>query len=690
MTNHFLFELGVEELPPKLVTPLIDHLHANVSKQLMQAELSFKEIISYATPRRLALLITELVDKQPDRVIERKGPAIKAAFDPQGKPTPAALGFARSCGVNVDQLIEIDTDNGARLGYSQAEAGKTTISLLPDIFHKALASLPIPRPMRWGDNVTEFIRPVHWLVMLYGNDIVPAELYGNNADRYTYGHRFLAPEKLNIPQARDYAQLLFDQGKVIVDLAKRQQTIVQQAKQHAQQHNAQVLIDETLLREVVNIVEWPVACWCEFDPAFLQVPAEALIAAMQDHQKCFPIIDANNNLLANFIAISNIESRDQQQVIVGNQRVMSSRLADAKFFYETDCKQSLASRIEGLKHILFQAKLGTLYDRIERLQVIAQQIASRLQCDEGLAQRAALLCKTDLLTDLVYEFPELQGIMGYYYARNDNEPEEIALALREHYLPRYAKDELPTTPLGCIIAITDRIERLVAIFSINQGPTGEKDPFGLRRAAIGLLRIILEKNIDLDLQELIKITIASYQQTLENPHTLNEVMDFLFERLRHWYQSHDVSTNIIAAVLANKPTSPLDFQYRLDAVKHFYTLPEAESLAIANKRVKNILQKQATDLAGTDTFDDKVLKETAEKTLAQLIREKEVAVSPLVEQRDYVKVLTELATLKDPIDDFFDNVMVVVDDKNLRQNRLALLARLRNLFIKVADISLLP
>lgn len=683
MKNDFLVEIGCEELPPKALQKLSKAFATSIQEQLAQAGIDHGEIKSFASPRRLAVIVFSLEGKQPDQSTEKKGPALAAAFDKEGNPTQACLGFARSCGVDVSELEQMETDKGPRLVFQQKQAGQPTPTLLPEMVNKALQALPIPKRMRWGNYAVEFVRPVHWLVMLWGEDPIACEILGQQASNVTYGHRFLAPEAISINHPKNYATLLKEQGKVIVDFDERMEAIEQQVKSKAAQLDATAIIDSSLLNEVTGIVEWPVPLAVSFDNAFLAVPPEALITAMQHHQKCFPVTDSSNQLLPHFITISNIESKYPEQVIKGNQRVMSARLSDAQFFFENDLKNSLATYHDQLKHVLFKEGLGSLYDRSLRIAKLASYIAKQLHSDQSLAEQAGHLCKADLMSEMVGEFPELQGIMGYYYA--SDLPQEVALTMKEHYLPRFSGDKLPTSNTGCAVAIADRLDSIVGIFGINQPPSGEKDPFGLRRAALGLLRIMVEKQLDLDLNHLLQEAHKNYK-TLPNATVTQDSFAFILERLRSWYQDQGIPNDVFSAVMAKKPASPLDFQNRINAVNEFRQLPEAKALAAANKRVSKLLIKEGKEDI-TRHVQGSLLENNNEKQLAKLIHEKRQQVDPLYANADYTQALTQLANLRDPVDCFFDNVMVMADDPKLRNNRLALLANLRDLFLQVADIS---
>jgi glycyl-tRNA synthetase beta chain len=684
MTNidNLLVELGTEELPPKPLKKLSDNFAALVRQGLTQAGLSFVDIIPYAAPRRLALKITGLNNKQPDRYVEKRGPALTAAFDTQGNLTKACEGFLRSAGATADQIIKRDN----YVWINSHELGKSVADLIPGILTQAIAQLPIPKRMRWGNYTAEFVRPVHWIVLLYGNQIIPATLLDHPAGRNTFGHRFHHPQAIALNHADDYEAAL-EAAYVIPCFEKRREQIRSQIIALAREKGGQALINDDLLDEVTALVEWPVALCGQFNERFLQVPAEALISAMEGHQKSFAIVDQHHHLKPYFITISNIESNDTQRVIQGNQRVMHARLSDAEFFYQTDLKSPLSSYVEPLKNVVFQTQLGTVYDKTLRISTLAVLIAEQIGIDKIATQRTAVLCKADLMTSMVGEFPELQGIAGYYYAKQANEPAETALAIKEHYLPRFAGDELPTTMTGCAVALADRIDTLVGIFGINQIPTGEKDPFGLRRAALGILRIIIEHNLTLDLLSLIQYAFSQYKH-LPNQNTVNDVFDFIMERMRGWYSERGLPADIFQAVMANKPTKPLDFHHRVNAVSYFLTLPEAAALAAANKRVSRILQKEALNNT-THAINPTLLTDDAEKILAEKIIALATVVNPLYQQGNYNEVLTTLAQLREPIDQFFDHVMVMVDDAAMRQNRIALLQQLRALFLLVADISLL-
>jgi glycyl-tRNA synthetase beta chain len=678
-TKNFLLELGTEELPPKSLPKLSASLVDGINKELQQAGITFTAIKPFAAPRRLAVLITDLAATQPDRHIEKRGPALAAAFDANGQPTKACEGFLRACQASAEQLIQRD----GYVWFNGEEKGKTTVSLLPAIIQQAIQQLPIAKRMHWGNYDAEFVRPVHWIVMLYGNTVVPSTLLDHQASNITYGHRFHHPQAITLTHADDYEAALLA-ANVVADFAKRRDTIQQQIIAAAREVQGQAIIEEDLLNEVTALVEWPVALRGHFDERFLAVPQEALISSMQGHQKCFAIVDAQHNLLPYFITISNIASKDPQRVITGNERVMRARLSDAEFFYTTDLKQPLTYYAELLKNVVFQAQLGTLHDKAQRIIALAEVIAEQLKSNIDYASRAASLCKADLMTSMVGEFPELQGIAGFYYAKHTGEPAEVALAIKEHYLPRFAGDELPTTLSGCAVALADRLDTLVGIFGINQIPTGEKDPFALRRAALAILRIIIEHELSLDLHALISKAYANYA-SLPNQDTISQVFNFITERLRAWYIDKQIPVGIFAAVAAVKPTQPFDFHRRVLAVNHFCQLPEAEALAVANKRVSKILEKENQHI-NSEAINTALFEHDAERKLYEALNQSQVQITG---DMNYQQVLNNLAALRQPIDTFFDQVMVMVDDINIRHNRLVLLSKLRNMFLQVADISLL-
>jgi glycyl-tRNA synthetase beta chain len=685
--NDFLIEILTEELPPKTLSRLATSLLTEIKTRLDKLELHYASAEWFATPRRLAVLIKKLAAKQQDTTIERKGPALEAAFDKEGKPTPACAGFAKSCGVIPEQLITIKTAQGTWVGYQQHLPGKKVQEILPEIITQALSALPIAKRMRWGESSAQFVRPVKSVVMLYGNDIIDAEILGCRTNRLTRGHRFHSKGEISISKPTSYVKAL-ERKHVMVDFAKRKEIIRKNAHEvMLKQPELTVVIDENLLDEVTGLVEWPVAIMGRFDENFLNVPKEALMAAMQDHQRYFPVINNQKKLMPYFVTMSNIENKNMQSVIEGNERVLRARLADAAFFFATDKKIKLSARVKDLKNSIFQAKLGTLFDKSKRVEDLTHYIAKKIQLDEQQAKRAGLLSKADLTTQMVGEFPELQGVMGYYYAELDGEDAAVATALNEQYMPRFSGDALPETLLGCALAVADRIDTLVGIFGINQIPTGDKDPFKLRRAALGVLRILIEKKLNIDLLKLINHAVQQYNH-LENKEVTRQVLDFIFDRLKPWYQDQNISPDVFASVAAVKISNPYDFHLRIQAVQHFKNLPEAEALSIANKRVSNILTKSNNE-AHAHIIDEKLFEHHAERVLLTTLAEKRNAVAAFSANGNYKEVLTTLAGLREPVDDFFENVMVMAEDKSRRENRLLMLKELRNLFLQVADIALL-
>lgn len=682
-SNTLLIELGVEELPPNAINKLSDTLADTIASGLRDAEMDFGKVNAYATPRRLAVQILGLADKQPDREIERRGPALAAAFK-DDMPTKAAQGFANSCGVAVDELIHLETDKGTWLGYRFQQPGETLAAVLPGIIAKSIAALPVPKYMRWGASRTEFSRPVHWLVMLYGNDVIEATVLGLASGRETRGHRFHAPGAIALAHADDYLAAL-EEAYVLADRARRRERIREQVLAEAEVQEATAVIDEALLDEVSGLVEWPVALSGSFDQRFLEVPAECLISSMKANQKYFHLLDDNGTLKPSFITIANIDSREPQLVIEGNEKVIRPRLADAAFFYEADLKHSLASRRDGLANVIFQQQLGSLADKAERSEALAHYIAERIEGDPDSAGRAAQLAKCDLVTEMVLEFPELQGIMGCYYARHDGEPEELAMAMQEQYLPRFSGDRIPQTKTGLALALADRLDTLTGIFGIGQRPTGTKDPFALRRAAIGVLNILIKAELDLDLRELLEQAVAQHRNLPKSEGLVDEVLEYMLDRFRAWTQDEGIAVEVYLAVRSRPVTRPLDFARRVRAVNTFSRRIEAVSLAAANKRVANILSKQAADVS--TYVSTELLQEDAEKALAETLRACRRTVVPLFAEARYGEALDALAALRSPVDAFFDDVMVMADDEAIRQNRLALLADLQDLFLGVADIA---
>jgi len=682
-SKHLLFELGSEELPPKTLLKLSNALLAGIVQGLQAAELTFTASKAYATPRRLAVFIENLSTAQPDKTVEKRGPAILAAFAADGTPSKAALGFAVSCGTSFDQLERLKTDKGEWLAFTQSVTGQSTEQLIPDIIRQSIANLPIAKRMRWGSFNTEFVRPVHWAVLLYGNAVIDAEILGLKTDAITLGHRFHAPQKLTINQPEDYQELLYTQGKVIVDFEQRKLLIRDAAQTAASAVNGIAHIEDDLLEEIAALNEWPVPITGCFDERFLQLPAEVLITTMQTNQKYFPVKNTDGRLLAHFITFSNIESSHPESIQHGNERVVTPRLADAEFFWNQDRKKSLEDRVASLDTIVFQEKLGTVADKTHRVIKLAAFIAHRLNANVDLAKRAALLAKTDLMTEMVGEFGNLQGLMGRYYALVEGEAPEVAWALEEQYFPKQSGSETANSSIGQILAIAEKVDTLTGIFSAGLIPTGDKDPYALRRAALGILRTLIENNLSLDICELIEFSLDIYTHNFDEAATSLAVIDFIFDRLKGYCLDKGYSADEFDAVITVKPNDPLDFMRRLSAVKAFRQLPEAESLAAANKRIRNILRKSEAPVAATVG----ALVEPAELQLLESANLAAVAIAPLLAQHDYAATLTYLSALRQEVDAFFDGVMVMCDDLELRAHRLALLNLLSEQFLTCADIS---
>ena len=682
-TNHLLFELGCEELPPTSLKKLSQALLDNIVSGLKDAGLAYNQARAYATPRRLAVLIDDLETFQADKTVEKRGPAIQAAYGPDGAPSKAALGFAASCGASFEQLEKLETDKGAWLIFKQAVKGRPTTELLPDIIRKSLGNLPIAKRMRWGNFDSEFARPVHWAVLLLGEQIIETEILGVSSGRISRGHRFHAPNNLNITSPHDYVETLLQQGKVIADFAERMTRIRDAANQAAAKVGGSAHIEEDLLEEVAALNEWPVPVVGNFDARFLELPQEVLITTMQANQKYFPVKNAQGGLLPHFITFANIESSNPASIQHGNERVVLPRLADAEFFWKQDRKQSLADRVDSLATIVFQKDLGTLLEKTQRVSNLAALIANKLQANSEQAKRAALLAKTDLMTNMVGEFANLQGTMGRYYALADGEHSDVALALEEQYFPKQSGGATPSGKIGQILALAEKIDTLTGIFSAGLIPTGDRDPYALRRATLGILRILIENGIALDLLELLDAALAQFSHSFNKAETRQRVIDFIFDRLKGYCLDQGYSNDEFEAVLAVSPSQPLDFMLRIRAVQTFRQLPEAESLAAANKRIINILKK--SEHAIPDTIG--TLVEAAEKNLLAAAEASNAEILPLLAEQNYPMALTRLAQLRDSVDAFFDNVMVNTDDVALRNSRLALLAMLSNQFLRIADIS---
>ena len=686
MKENFLVEIGTEELPPKALKTLATSFADNVEAELNQAGLSFDKIEWFAAPRRLAVKVLNLSTQQPSKEIEKRGPAVSAAFDAEGKPTKAAEGWARGCGITVEQAERIATDKGEWLVHRAKIEGQPTKNLLNGIVANALAKLPIPKPMRWADKTVQFIRPVHTVTMLLGDELIEGEILGVASARTIRGHRFLGEKEFEIQHADQYPQLLREKGSVVADFNERKAEILAKSQAKATALGGVADIEESLLEEVTSLVEYPNVLAAKFEERFLAVPAEALVYTMKGDQKYFPIYDKDGKLLPHFIFVSNINPEDPTAIIEGNEKVVRPRLTDAEFFFKTDLKQKLVDRLPRLETVLFQQQLGTLKDKTDRIEQLAGEIAKQIGADEAKAKRAGLLSKCDLMTNMVFEFTDTQGVMGMHYARHDGEDEEVAVALNEQYMPRFAGDELPKSLVASAVALADKFDTLTGIFGIGQAPKGSADPFALRRAALGALRIIVEKNLPLDLEDVVKKSAALFGDKLTNKNVVADVVDFMLGRFRAWYQDEGIAVDVIQSVLARRPTRPADFDARVRAVSHFRTLDSAEALAAANKRVSNILAKADATIGEINLT---ACVEPAEKALAEAVLALRTEVQPLIAQGDYTAVLDKLANLRAPVDSFFDNVMVNAEDPALRQNRLAILNTLQGLFLQVADISLL-
>ena len=684
--ENLLIELGTEELPPKALRKLAESFLANFTEELIKADLAFKSAVWYAAPRRLAINVTELAIAQADKIVEKRGPAVSSAFDAEGKPTKAAEGWARGNGITVDQAERLVTDKGEWLVYNAKVEGVETKSLIAAMAQRALDKLPIPKPMRWGSSKTQFIRPVHTATMLLGSELIEGELLGIKSARNVRGHRFMGTG-FELDHADNYLTLLKEKGKVIADYESRKALIKADAEKAAAKIGGTADIEDDLLEEVTSLVEWPVVLTASFEEKFLNVPSEALVYTMKGDQKYFPVFDDAGKLLPNFIFVANIESKDPAQIIAGNEKVVRPRLADAEFFFNTDKKHTLESRLPSLETVLFQQQLGTLKDKVTRISALAAFIAEQTGANAVDAARAGLLSKTDLMTNMVMEFTDTQGTMGMHYARLDGETEAVALAMEEQYKPKFSGDTVPTAAVSCAVALADKLDTLVGIFGIGQAPKGAADPFALRRAAIGVLRIIVENKLPLDLVTLIAKAQELHGTNLSNANASDEVLEFLMARFRAWYQDKGIDVDVILAVLARRPTRPADFDSRINAVSHFRSLEASSALAAANKRVSNILAKVEGELP--TAINSALLAEAAEQALAAKLAELQPLLAPLFANADYQQALTLLASLRESVDQFFEDVMVMADDEALKNNRLALLNNLREQFLHVADISLL-
>ncbi|HDR1012804.1 TPA: glycine--tRNA ligase subunit beta [Pasteurella multocida] len=686
-TQNFLAEIGTEELPPKALKKLATAFAENVEQELNQAGLAFDNVEWFAAPRRLVVKVLGLATSQPSKQIEKRGPAVSAAFDAEGKPTKAAEGWARGCGISVEQAERVATDKGEWLVHRATIEGQPTKNLLKDMVANALAKLPIPKPMRWADKTVQFIRPVHTVTMLLGDELIEGEILGVESARTLRGHRFLGEREFQISHADQYPALLKEKGSVVADFNERKALILAKSQEKATALGGVADIEDDLLDEVTSLVEYPNVLAAKFEERFLAVPAEALVYTMKGDQKYFPIYDKDGKLLPHFIFVSNINPDDPSKIIEGNEKVVRPRLTDAEFFFKTDLKQRLEDQLPRLETVLFQQQLGTLRDKTARIEQLAGEIAKQIGADEAKAKRAGLLSKCDLMTNMVFEFTDTQGVMGMHYARHDGEDEEVAVALNEQYMPRFAGDELPKSLVASAVALADKFDTLTGIFGIGQQPKGSADPFALRRAALGALRIIVEKNLPLDLAEIVKKSSALFGDKLTNTNVVEDVVEFMLGRFRAWYQDEGIAVDVIQAVLARRPTKPSDFDARVRAVSHFRALEAAEALAAANKRVSNILAKVEGELPAN--IDTTLCAEAAEKVLAEQVIALQAELAPLFAKGEYQVALDRLAALREPVDTFFDNVMVNAENPQLRQNRLAILNNLRNLFLQVADISLL-
>lgn len=686
-TQNFLAEIGTEELPPKALKKLATAFAENVEAELNQAGLSFDKVEWFAAPRRLAVKVLGLATSQPSKEVEKRGPAVSAAFDGEGKPTKAAEGWAKGCGITVEQAERIATDKGEWLVHRAVIEGQPTKNLLVGMISNALAKLPIPKTMRWGDKTEQFVRPVHTVTLLLGDELIEGEILGIASGTTIRGHRFLGEREFQISHADQYPALLKEKGSVVADFNERKALILAKAQEKATALGGVADIEEELLDEVTSLVEYPNVLAAKFEERFLAVPAEALVYTMKGDQKYFPIYDKDGKLLPHFIFVSNINPEDPSKIIEGNEKVVRPRLTDAEFFFKTDLKQRLEDQLPRLETVLFQQQLGTLRDKTARIEQLAGEIAKQIGADETKAKRAGLLSKCDLMTNMVFEFTDTQGVMGMHYARHDGEDEEVAVALNEQYMPRFAGDELPKSLVASSVALADKFDTLTGIFGIGQAPKGSADPFALRRAALGALRIIVEKNLPLDLSDLVATSAKLFGDKLTNSNVVEEVVDFMLGRFRAWYQDEGIAVDVIQAVLTRRPTRPADFDARVRAVSHFRTLDSAEALAAANKRVSNILAKVEGKISSE--IDRTLLVEAEEKALAEQVITLQAELAPLFEKGEYQTALDRLAGLREVVDNFFDKVMVNAEDPKLRQNRQAILNNLRNLFLQVADISLL-
>lgn len=691
--RDLLVEIGTEELPSSELERLHRAFADQLATALTTAGLGHGRVEAFATPRRLAVRIADIATTQPDETVEHRGPPAQAAFDDSGAPTRAAEGFAKRHGVSVGDLERRDTGKAEYLFHVERRKGRAASDVLPELLRDVLDRLPARKRMRWGAPGVTFPRPVHWAVLLLGEEVVECELLGVRTDRVTRGHRFHHPAQISLDAPSDYVYRLREPGHVIAGFDERREMIREQVIAAAHAAGGEADVDEALLGEVASLVEWPVPVTGTFDRRFLDVPAEALVAVMKDHQKYFPVYDTRGRLQPLFITISNIDSEQPDIVRAGNERVIEPRLADAEFFWQQDLKSDPDALNTGLASMTYHPKLGSVGDRVARMRAVVQALAGQLDHEPATRVRispdidtAARYCKFDLLTQMVGEFPELQGIMGGHYLRAHGRPEAVWRAVREHYLPAFAGDDIPETAEGRVLALADRLDVLVGLFAIGQPPTGDRDPYALRRAALGALRIIIEGGLDLDLFEALRAAAATYTDVPGASDAVEPVFDFMMDRLRVHYLDRGIAPDTFAAVLARRPLRPLDFDLRIRALHGFRARPEAEVLGEANKRIHNILRK-ADEVEASP--DPDAFAEDAERALSSALAGVEAEIGPRLSERDYPAVLECLATLADPLGRFFDDVMVMADDDRLRRNRIALLHRVREPFLGVADLSLL-
>lgn len=685
MANDLLIEILCEELPPKSLLTLSKSFQEGVEQGLKEKRLAFESVTSYPSPRRLALIVHALDAQQADQTLTKQGPAVVHAFDKAGTPTKAAEGFAKGLGVSVDALTTVKTDKGERLAYTLEEKGQKTVTLLESIINQSLAKLPVPKPMRWGSGDVLFVRPVHGVVLLYGEEIVRAKILGLETSNQTVGHRFHHPDTIILSSAATYESVL-EKAYVVASFDKRRERIQQAVQEITEQAEVNAVMDEALLEEITNIVEWPVPLLAQFDKRFLTVPEEVLITSMAQHQKYIALRDNAGTLQPQFILVSNIDSEDRTRVTEGNEKVICARLSDAAFFFDKDKDTTLESKSQKLDTVVFQKQLGTLSDKVTRVGKLAHIISTQMSADDKIVERAVQLSKADLMTDMVGEFPNLQGTMGQYYALHDKEDESVATALFEQYLPRFSGDKLPETQIGTILALADRIDTLVGIFGINQKPTGVKDPFKCRRLALGVVRILLREASGLDITTLLQESVSYFDVELPNKQVLTEVHHFLLERLKVYYTGQGIRHDVVNAVINVASTTFNTIDKRIDALNHFVGSEQAASLSQAFKRVRKLFEKE--NIKGSaNQIDRQLFEGETEENLYQAMQDKENKLTPLLAQGQFKEGLEQLALLKEPVDAFFDGVMILAEDQKLRRNRLALLSKLEHVFLQVADLS---